>query len=90
MSAKSDIKFGNRYPFDAPDEWWNPMPDNRPNPPAPIDWAHSAARGIIANLQDRRGIKHELDTHNIDENTRKEIVMDLADIIRTAYSAGER
>lgn len=81
MSDSSfSLKHGNEFPYDAPNEWWNESSGK--NPPPPKDWAHSAARGIIANLQDRRGIKHELS--NIDEETRAEIIHTLADIIRLA------
>lgn len=83
MSAKSDIAHGNAYPFDAPDAWWHG--EGRPsNAPAPKDWAHRAARGIIANLEDRQGIKHELAHEKIDEGTRAEIVAEMAAIIRAA------
>lgn len=81
MSAKSDIKHGNEYPFDASDEWWE---TSGVKAPSAKDWAHSAARGIIANLRGRQGIKHELEHSKIDEDTRREIVASLAAIIRTA------
>ena len=80
-APKREIKHGNAYPFDAPDAFWN---DDGSKPPPPKDWAHSAARGIISALQDRRGIKHELDEHNIDEETRVEIVSEIASIIRAS------
>lgn len=80
-SAKSDISHGNRFPFDASNDWWH---SSGGKPPKPADWAHAAARGIIKNLQGRQGIKHELQEQKIDEETRKEIVETLAEIIRTA------
>lgn len=49
----------------------------------PPDWAHRAARGVIADLQDRRGLKNELAAVHMDD--RKEIVASLAAIIRTAH-----
>lgn len=73
------LRYGNEFPYDASDSWW--AADGRA-PPAPKDWAHSAARGVIADLQDRRGIKWGFD--NIDEETRVEIVETLAQIIRAA------
>lgn len=85
MSAKGDIKHGNEFPFDASDEWWD---GDAKNPPKPKDWAHSAAGGILANLQDRGGIKHELQHSNIDEETRKEIVDQMAAIIREGRHSG--
>lgn len=80
--AQSRIKHGNEFPYDAPDDWWNA---DVVIPPAPAtDWAHLAARGIIADLEDRRGIKNEL--HNIDEEIRVDIVQSIAAIIREAQS----
>lgn len=80
MSPKAQIKHGNQYPFDEIDAWWND--ENEPQKPSkPKDWAHATARGIIASLQDRQGIKHQLTTQ-IDEETRQEIVGEIAAIIR--------
>lgn len=81
MSAKQKLKHGNDFPLDAPDAWWE---GDATNPPPPKDWAHAAARGVIADLQDRRGIKHELERGNLDEDIRAEIVDALAAIIREA------
>jgi hypothetical protein len=82
MTPLKQIKHGNAYPFDERDAWWNS--DNEPQKPSkPKDWAHAAARGIIAGLQDRQGIKHQLTTE-IDEDTRREIVEEIASIIRAA------
>lgn len=77
MNAKKRIVNGNAFPFDAPDEWW--AGDGR-NPPPPVDKAHATARGIIAELQDRRGIK--LGFIDLDDEIRIEIVEKLAEIIR--------
>lgn len=73
---------GNAFPYDAKDEWWgtNPTP---PTPPV-VDWAHSAARGVIADLTDRGGIKYAF--NDIDEDIRIEIVQSLAEIIRLAHA----
>jgi len=84
--AKHSLKHGNEFPFDAPDTWWN---GDGKNPPKPTDWAHSAARGIIADLQDRRGIKQELHEGSIEESVRSEIVNALAEIIRLADTRRE-
>lgn len=78
--AERALISGAKYPYDAPDGWWDGSGDN---PPAPVDQAHAAARGVLADLQDRGGIKHGF--ANIDEEIRKEIVAALADIIREAY-----
>ena len=77
--ARATLKHGNAFPYDAGDQWWN---GDGTNPPKPTDWAHSAARGVIADLSDRRGIKNVLS--GLDEETKAEIVRSLATIIRTA------
>jgi len=81
MTPQLRISVGNRWPFDGSDKWW--ANSNLPAA-APKDWAHSAARGIIEALQDRSGIKHELREQNIEEETRREIVEEIAEIIRAA------
>lgn len=81
--AKIRIAHGNAYPYDAPDAWWDA--DTMLTPPAAIDWAHTAARGILADLKDRRTIKWSLD--NIDEDVRADIVSSIAEIIRAARRA---
>lgn len=78
--AKHALKMGDKYPYDATDEWWN-SGEESDTPPAK-DWAHRAARGVIANLKDRHTIKRGFE--GIDEDIRKEIVESLADIIRMA------
>lgn len=78
MDNLKSLRHGNRFPFDAPDSWW----ESTDEPPAFDDWAHAAARGVLADLQDRRGIKDGF--NRIDEDTRKQIVLDLAGIIRQA------
>lgn len=52
------------------------------------DWSERAALGVLANLLDRRGIKHELAQIEGDEDITNEIVESLAEIIRLAHSAG--
>lgn len=69
------LKSGNEFPYDRPDREDEPV---RPL----TDWAHAAARGVLSNLTDRRGIKWSL--QEIDEEVRIEIVDSLADIIRLA------
>jgi hypothetical protein len=46
------------------------------------DWATQAARGVLIDLQDRRGIKHGF--LDIDVDVRADIVVALAEIIRAA------
>lgn len=75
------LQHGEKYPLDAPDAWWKGPAGQAP--PLAKDWAHLAARGVIADLQDRGGIKQQL-TQEIDEDTRVEIINSLAEIIREA------
>jgi hypothetical protein len=76
--AEQSINQGTEFPFDASDKWWNDSKDHYP-PPAK-DWAHVAARGILADLTDRRDIKRGFE--GVDEDVRVEIVESLAEIIR--------
>lgn len=48
------------------------------------DWAHRAARGVCADLCDRRGIKWAMQPDGIDEETTNELVATMAKIIRLA------
>jgi hypothetical protein len=80
IHARRKIYVGNQYPYDAPDGW---REDDDAVPPPPKDWAHSAARGIIADLCDRRGTKQEF--RGISEEVRADIVESLAAIIRVSY-----
>lgn len=75
------LDHGREYPFDGTDAWWNS--DVRPEAPAePLDWAVRAARGIVADLCDRGGIKHGFE--DIEEDTRRDIIETMAAIIRAA------
>ncbi len=75
------LEHGDRFPYDAPDEWGD---SEEPAPP-PTDWAHRAARAIIAELGDRRGVGDELG--DLDEEIRTEIIQSLTSIIRLASPA---
>lgn len=81
------LKHGAEYPYDAPDSWWNQDGETR-EPPPPVDWAHRAARGILASMTDRCGIKHGFD--DIDEDVRAEIVQAVAEVIRAAARGAEQ
>lgn len=83
MDAAWYVRHGNKFPYDATDQWKN----SDDEPPPPSDWAHSAARGVLADLTDRKGIKWGFD--NIDEEVRAEIVETMAAIIRAAREAAE-
>jgi hypothetical protein len=78
MSAEISLKHGGDFPYDRPDDWGNGDCDPLP----PTDWAHAAARGVIAELSDRHTIKRGFE--GVEEAVRKEIVDALAAIIRLA------
>lgn len=78
--AAHSLKRGNHFPYDASDEWWHSSAEVVP---AATDWAHEAARGILYDLSDRRGIKHGFS--GVDEDVRAEIAESLAAIIRAAH-----
>ncbi len=77
-NAQITLKFSDDYPYEI-DEDATPKADLKPT-----DWAHRAARGVLSDLSDRRGIKWEL--QKVDMDIRKDIVSDLAEIIRLAHS----
>jgi hypothetical protein len=79
--ARQRLHAGNEYPYDASDEWRELYSSSRQAPP-PFDWAHAAARGIVADLQDRRAIKDGF--NRVDEEVRTKIVKAIAEIIRQA------
>jgi hypothetical protein len=83
--AKHCLERCSKYPYDHRD----PRDDESDvtfDPPE--DWAHYAARGVIADLCDRRGIKHGF--NGVDEDVRLEIVQTLREIIATAHQEFKR
>ena len=74
------LELGDSNPYDAPDDW------DEVSPVQPMDQATRAARGVINNLCDRRGIKHGFQEVE-DEEIRLEIVQTLAAIIRAAHAS---
>jgi hypothetical protein len=77
-AAKRELVSGDKYPYDAPDDWYVDDDSHKKYPP--VDWAHRAARAVINDLSDRRGIKNEFE--EVDEDVRKDIIEALAEIIR--------
>jgi hypothetical protein len=75
--ALMQLKHGAAFPYDGDSD----------NPTQAMDWAHAAARGVLANLLDRSGIGNELE--QLDEGIRDEIVEEVAEIIRVAKPKGE-
>jgi hypothetical protein len=73
--AHHDLQRGRKYPYHG-----------KP----PKDWAEAAALGIIADLCDRSGIKHEMRAVGDDEGLSQEIVEAFAAIIRVAQSEEAR
>ncbi len=76
------LELGEEFPYDTDFDLY-------PSSTTPsTDWAHTAARGILADLCDRRGIKSELD--KVDLDVRIELTQTIAAIIRMAYSRKEK
>lgn len=73
---------GAAFPYDGGEAFWN---DRADTPPPAKDWAHAAARGVLADLSDRCGINHEL--AGVDHEVREELTASLAAIIREAEVA---
>lgn len=83
--ARISLDDGAEYPYDGGADFW----DNRHTAPPPAtDWAHAAARGVLADLQSRGGIGAALDDPQIDHQLRAQITQALADIIRLAHKKG--
>ena len=78
----------SQWPYDAPDLWIER--DDETPPPIADRWSIAAARAIIFNLLDRRGIKQELHWTKIDEDVRAEIIETIAMIIDMAPAWYER
>lgn len=76
--AKIRLEHGIKYPYDS---------NARGKARAPKDWAVTAARGVLSNLLDRAGVKHELEA--VDRPVRREIVESLAHTIRLARKMGK-
>jgi hypothetical protein len=83
--AERTLASAARYPYDANNVWWHSTGGSAHPPPPATDWAHAAARGVLRDLTDRRGVKRAFE--GIDEDVRVDIVQALADIIRTAAKA---
>ena len=77
--AAKALKHGANLPYDAGADFWE---GRTTTPPPARDWAHAAARGVLADLCDRRGVNNELD--DVDHDVREEMVASIADIIREA------
>lgn len=84
MNVLRTLEHGDKFPYDAPDAWWRAYGEE---PPPPRNWAHRAARGVLADLTDRRDIKRGFE--NVDEDIRAEIVDTLAVIIQAAKELQE-
>lgn len=86
-TAKEALLHGDEFPFDAHDSWWYNGDEDKGPPPAPFDWAHRAARGIIAELKERRGIKGGFT--DLEEKVRVELVQKIARIIGAAFAEAD-
>lgn len=81
------------HPFDASQAWqdafykFDGTDHPAPVPPQAEDWAHRAARGIVAELRDDYGCDLEVafSRERVGEDGRKNIVNTMAAIIRQAW-----
>lgn len=80
--VRTSLMMGGVFPYDAGEAFWDTDQGTMPPTPPAKDWAHYAARGVLANLLDRRGIKGAL--HDVNHDVRAEITQMLAAIIRQA------
>ena len=79
MENNTYLLRGDEFPYDS---------DGEESLPAK-DWAHRAARGVLANLSDRSGVGDILD--DLDLDLKVEIADALAEIIRDAHrESGEK
>lgn len=76
------LHHGNKYPYDADED------DDGDYCPVQHDddWSFRAARGVLADLTDRRDINHVFEM--LEHRSRVEIVAALAGIIRLAHERG--
>lgn len=74
------VEHGAAFPFDATRKWWHAA---GMAPPPARDWEHKAARGVIADMKDRRGIKQELQPLDYKSSERTAFIADLANLIRS-------
>jgi hypothetical protein len=82
MDAKHRLEMGEQFPYDGGEGFWEDENGTAKAPPSE-DWIHRAARGVLADLTDRRGIKHELE--QVDHDVRADIVASIREIIRLAH-----
>jgi hypothetical protein len=78
------LSHGNKWPYDASDAWWQSSGEPDGAPADNLDWATRAARAVLADMCDRRGIKRGFE--DIPEDVRREIVETTAAIIRMAHA----
>lgn len=84
MTPEKRLEHGQLFPFDeTSDEHEARNSTLETLPLEPKDWTIAAARGVLADLGDRRGVGQELD--DIDDDIRKELVEQLSQIIKLAH-----
>jgi hypothetical protein len=78
--ARNALARGAALPFDGSASFWTQGKLPRPAE----DWAHAAARGVIADLSSRAGLHRALTSAEISLDDRVDIIRSLANIIRLA------
>jgi hypothetical protein len=80
QKAQNALARGALLPFDGSASYWTQGKLPRPAE----DWAHAAARGVIADLSTRPGLDRVLTSAELDLVEREDIIHSLANIIRLA------
>ena len=81
--AQHALEIGAKYPYDAPEGGFNGNGFAKGQDRFWENWPVLAARGVLADLCDRRGIKQGFE--NLDHSIRQEITYALAAIVRRAW-----
>lgn len=79
-AAMQRVTAGNAYPYDAPDNWWR---NTTAREIPPRNWAHAAARGVMAELRTDPNDIHRI--QDADQIARDRLVHMLELIIRAAH-----
>lgn len=77
------VERGANFPFDGSDEFWSTDATFQPDPAR--NWVHAAARGIMSDVRDRRGIKQSFQIFEWIEADRVRLISDLSAIIENQF-----
>lgn len=77
------VERGASFPFDGSDEFWSTDETFQADPAR--NWVHAAARGIMSDVRDRRGIKQSFQIFEWLEADRVKLISDLSGIIEHQF-----